>query len=92
MHDAVGLQGQVLYIAIVPNRYCEIALVVTDEVLPHLHGPADGHEFGSRREWISYMTPSVYEYLCGIELSSIDVPVEDVPSPTIFRLPGTSFH
>ena len=32
--------------------YCEIALVLTEEEVL-LCGPADGHEFGPRREWIS---------------------------------------
>ena len=51
INDAVGLQVSVRYITTVPYMCCEVGLVVTEkEVL--LHGPADGHEFSPRREWI----------------------------------------
>ena len=80
MHDAVGLQVRVRYITFVPYMYCAIALVITEEEVL-LHRPADGHEFGPRREWIFlHGSSSVREYLCGIELSSIDVTVDDVPN------------
>ena len=32
------------------------------------------------------MAPPVYEYLCAIELSSIDVTVDDVPNPEVKAL------
>ena len=82
LHDAVGLQVSVRYITSVPYMCCEVALVVIEEEVL-LHGPADGHEFSPRREWISLHGSSSVEYLCSVELSSIDVTVDDVPNPEV---------
>ena len=59
--------------------YCKTAFILTEKEV-FLCGPADGHEFAPRRQWLSLHCSSCVQVICGAELSMIDPTIEDVPN------------